>query len=107
MAQWAIKPQEIRAGGFTLRFGAHDDSSNTCYLQVSGTTEGQQITFNRDGEVLKIMPIQAGDAAKKEVPKPQGVPSKEVGAKPKLVETPSEYPGLEKLDEVDAEVPGA
>jgi hypothetical protein len=57
MGLWSIKAQEIRAGGFTLRFGAHDDASDTCYLQVNGATEGQHIMFSRDGEVLSIKPI--------------------------------------------------
>ena len=57
MGLWSIKAQEIRAGGFTLRFGAHDDDSDTCYLQVNGATEGQHIMFSRDGEVLSIKPI--------------------------------------------------
>lgn len=54
---FSIKDQEVRAGGFTLRFGSHSDDSNTCYVQVTGATEGQQITFQRDGEALAIAPI--------------------------------------------------
>lgn len=58
MTLFSIRAQEVRAGSFTLRFGAHDDESGTVYLQISGKTEGHQLVFNRDGEVLSIKPIR-------------------------------------------------
>jgi hypothetical protein len=62
MSLFSIKSQEVRAGGFTLRFGSHDDDSNTCYLQVNGATEGQQLVFQRDGDVLRVQPLATGPA---------------------------------------------
>ena len=57
---WSIKTQEVRAGGFNLKF---TEDANTVSLTVSTGTYGKRLTFQRDGDIISIIPagVLAGE----------------------------------------------
>lgn len=59
---WSIKNGvEVtdKHSGLTLRFGAHQDDSNTVFLTISYKDVGTNLVFKREGEILQMQPIRA------------------------------------------------
>lgn len=55
---WSVKAQEIIAGGFTLRFGSHNDEKGTQFLTVTGRNEAHTLLFNQAGDILSVQPVK-------------------------------------------------